>query len=95
MSAVRPCAFLTIVASASVTGTNTTSRIIAVMMATAMPRRPPAAACSRSRNGQVATLTIVAHRIEVRKGLTTQTVSVTRKMRKITDSVVWVMSVEA
>ena len=72
MSAVRLCAFLAIVASASVTGTNTTSRIVTVTTATARPRLPPTSACSRKRDGHVATLTIVAHRTAVTKGMRTE-----------------------
>jgi hypothetical protein len=88
-------AFLTMVVSASAIGTNTTSRIIVVMMATASARRPPSRICRRKRNGHVATLTIVAQRIDVRKGLTIQTVANTRTARKRTANVVWVMSVDA
>src|SRR6516162_4532464 len=88
-------AFLTIVVRASVTGTNTTSRIIAVMIATARRRLPARNASSLIRNGHVATLTMVAHRIDMRNGLKTQKVDAMNNAMKSTDRVMCVMSTEA
>src|SRR6187455_1283689 len=91
-SAVRPCALLTMVARASVTGTKTMRRIVAVTIATARPRRWPSAASSLSMNGHVATLIIDAHRMGIRNGLSTQKVEVMSNKSTMTDRVVCVMS---
>ncbi len=92
ISAVRPCALLTMVARASRTGTKTMRRIVAVVIATASPRRLPRAASSFVMNGHVATLIIDAHRIGIRNGLSTQKVEVMSNRSTMTDRVVCVMS---